>query len=294
MEKNKKKRQKDMKDFVIEKRNEVNSMINNEFSLIEYKIFCVYLSRINARDENTRSVEITIEDFQSVLGVNNISITAIRAVVERLSKRQIHIPEKNCFDQYKTYNVFSVCKIVKITGRWILQLDVDGDILPLIFDFKEQYVTYRLKNVIGLKSTTQMRMYEILKQYEKIGERELEISDLKKLLGISEKKYTRWDNLKKYVIDSCKEVLEKNTDLRFDYKRGGSEIGGKWITIVFSIYANPATKGHSSSSYEEDLDNDDLQPDSENDEDGFDTDDLRLSASHDEDADDELQRLPLF
>ena len=43
-----------------------------------------------------------------------------------------------------------------------------------MFDFKDRYFKYELWNALRLKAPSQIRMYEILKQYENIGKREIE------------------------------------------------------------------------------------------------------------------------
>ena len=84
-------------------------------------------------------------------------------------------------------------------------------------------------------------MYEILKQYEGLGKRELTITELRELLGIGVNEYsdrTGWSNFKKYVLDSCQQALKESTDICYTYERGRTGKGGKWLTIVFHIFKN--------------------------------------------------------
>ena len=48
-----------------------------------------------------------------------------------------------------------------------------------------KYFKYELWNALCLKSLNQIRMYEILKQYEGLGRRELSVQSLRELLGIA-------------------------------------------------------------------------------------------------------------
>lgn len=66
-----------------------------------------------------------------------------------------------------------------------MEINASDDALPLMFEFKNRYFTYELWNALRLKSPNQVRMYEILKQYEKIGTRTLTIKELRNLLGIA-------------------------------------------------------------------------------------------------------------
>jgi plasmid replication initiation protein len=110
-----------------------------------------------------------------------------------------------------------------------------------MFDFKQSYFKYELWNALRLKSPNQVRMYEILKQYESLGKRELTVTELRELLGIDKNEYadrTGWSNFKKYVLDSCQQALKETTDICFTYERGKAGPGGKWLTIVFYIKKN--------------------------------------------------------
>lgn len=79
-------------------------------------------------------------------------------------------------------------------------------------------------------------MYEILKQYERIGERIISVEELRELLGINKKDYQRFDNFKTRVLDGCQEALEKYTDIKFTYEPyGKKEAGGKILNLKFTI-----------------------------------------------------------
>ncbi len=95
-----------------------------------------------------------------------------------------------------------------------------------------------LTNALILKSTNQLRMYELLKQYENIGKREFDIDDLRELLGIKPDEYSRWNNFKARVLDSCQQALAEKTDISFTYAPGKKGAGGKWLTIIFFISVN--------------------------------------------------------
>ena len=122
-----------------------------------------------------------------------------------------------------------------------MEIDAHDKALPLMFDFKSHYFKYELWNALRLKSANQVRMYEILKQYEKIGKREIEVRELRELLGVSDNEYsdrTGWSNFKKKVLDSCQQALKDTTDICFTYERGRTGAGGKWLTIIFYISRN--------------------------------------------------------
>ncbi len=82
-------------------------------------------------------------------------------------------------------------------------------------------------------------MYEILKQYEKSGERTLSVIELRELLGIGKDEYPQWERFRVRVLESCQKALSESTDIKFNYepdkKRGP---GGKILKLKFLISKN--------------------------------------------------------
>jgi hypothetical protein len=108
-----------------------------------------------------------------------------------------------------------------------------------MFDFKNKYFSYQLWNALRLKSANHLRMYEILKQYETIGTRILSVEELKTLLWIGGEEYPRFGDFRNYVLDSCKQALERDTDICFTYEPYGKKgKGGKILSLQFTITKN--------------------------------------------------------
>jgi hypothetical protein len=82
-------------------------------------------------------------------------------------------------------------------------------------------------------------MYEILKQYETVGERILNVDELKELLGIDKNEYALFNNFRKWVLDVCKKALKEHTDIKFTYEPYGKKgKGGKIQSLKFNIEKN--------------------------------------------------------
>lgn len=227
------------KTALVEKRNILNEIRNNSMSLQELRFFSIYLSKINARDMSTRVVIFPIADFQKIMGLQTLNFAQIRENFTHILQQVVSVPNENG-KGFTSFQLFKCCTLMQddVTGEWYVEIDANDKALPLMFDFKRNYFTYELWNALRLKSTNQIRMYELLKQYEKIGYRELTVRDLRALLGIAPDEYPRWDNFKRKILDGCQQALKENTDICFTYEKGRSGRGGTWISIIFHIYKN--------------------------------------------------------
>lgn len=226
---------------IVEKRNVLNELRSNNMTVQELRFFSIYLSKINPWDISTRAVRFSMNEFQRIMGFGRLNISQLKTSTDSLLSKIVHIPNESGYG-YTAFQLFKECRLDRDENEeWYIEIDAHDKALPLMFDFKNRYFKYELWNALRLKSPNQVRMYEILKQYEKIGKREISVSEVRELLGIDKKEYsgrTGWSDFKKYVLDSCQQALEENTDICFTYERGKVGKGGKWLSIIFYISKN--------------------------------------------------------
>lgn len=225
---------------IIEKRNVLNEIRASNLTLQELRFFSIYLSKINPRDENTRSVKFPFADFKKIMDFGKLNIQQLKNSADSILGKKVFIPLES--GGFEGIVLFDKCKVDKNSnGEWFVEISASNAAMPLMFDFKERYFRYELWNALRLKSPNQIRMYEILKQYENLGKREISVKDLRELLGISDTEYssrTGWSDFKKGVLDSCQKALKEITDISYTYERGKTGTGGKWLTIIFHISKN--------------------------------------------------------
>ena len=224
--------------YIVTKRNVLNELRANDMTLQELRFFSIYLSRINPNDISTRVVRFTISDFQAIMELGRINIDYMKQVTDSLLCKVVHIPKER--GGYTSFQLFKECSVdIDEQNEWFVEIDAHDKALPLMFEFKERYFSYQLWNALRLKSSNQLRMYEILKQYERIGSRIVAVDELKGFLGVEEKEYKRFNNFKSRVLDACQQALQKYTDIKFTYEPYGKRgKGGKIQFIKFTIQKN--------------------------------------------------------
>ena len=227
------------KDYIVTKRNVLNEIRANSMTLQELRFFSIYLSKINANDISTRVVRFSLADFRSIMELDSrIKPDYMKQVTNNLLCKVVNISDDR--GGYIGFQLFKECKVsMDWSGEWYIEIDAHDKALPLMFEFKEKFFSYQLWNALRLKSSNQFRMYEILKQYENVGTRVIAIDELKELLGIEKKEYALFNNLKKWVLDACKQALSENTDIEFTYEPYGKRgKGGKILFLKFTIQKN--------------------------------------------------------
>ena len=224
--------------YLIKKRNILNEIRANNMTLQELRFFSIYLSKINPADLSTRIVRFPMSDFQKMMELGRIDISYMKNVTNSLLSKIVNVPNER--GGYEGFQLFKGCVVdINNKNEWYVEIDAHNKALPLMFEFKDRYFSYQLWNALRLKSSNQLRMYEILKQYEKTGERTISIEELKGLLGIGKEEYPRFNDFKKWVLGACQQALIENTDIKFTYEpHGKMGKGGKVLNLKFKIEKN--------------------------------------------------------
>ena len=216
----------------------LNEIRSNSLSLQELRFFSIYLAKINARDTTTRVVRFSLDEFQRIMEFGRLNLSQLKNAVDSLLCKVVGVPtERGGFDRFQ---LFKECRLDQDDkDEWFIEIDAHDKALPLMFEFKERYFTYELWNALRLKSANQIRMYEILKQFEFVGERTISIQELRELLGIDKDEYPRFNNFRARIIDACQEALATNTDIKFTYEPAGKRgQGGRVNALKFNISHN--------------------------------------------------------
>lgn len=229
------------KDNRCEKVNILNEMRSNSMTLQELRFLSIYLSKINARDEDTRVVRFQLDEFKKIMELGRLNIKSLKDSTARLLQKVVSIPDDN--GGYSQFQLFSDIEVKQYEyGSWYIEIDCHNKALPLFFNFKKNYFTFELWNELRLKSVNQIRMYEILKQHQRQATYIFELKELRELLAIKESQYKRFGDFKTYVLEPCKIALAKNTDIIYNYeliKKGAKVIAIKFFIEKNKNYKNP-------------------------------------------------------
>jgi len=136
-------------------------------------------------------------------------------------------------ESYDQIWLFSRVKYLKGTGSFTIKLNDEAT--PYFFDLKNNFTAMQLKSVLNCSSKYAKRLYAIACQWRSVGTKRFEIPELKKMLGLIDKKgneqFERISDFKKFVLDIARTQICENTDIEIDYelKKRGREFF--WITL---------------------------------------------------------------
>ena len=214
-----------LKDNLIEKSNILNTLRCGNMGLTELRFFCLYLSKLNARNPEKRTIQMSIAEFEELFDVK-FNSTMFNYKIEKIMSRTVKIKENNDIRIIALYSEF----------RWnsknykTLNVTCNYDIVPYLFELKKNYTKYMIENIVKLDSVQKIRLYEILKQYEKLGMIKFNIVDLQEMMccAIREFKFFKRDTLTPAIRD-----INQYTDIQVSYEKNLS--CRKVVALTFTI-----------------------------------------------------------
>jgi plasmid replication initiation protein len=209
-----------------------NSLVEGHYRLtmIQQKIVLTMASLVQPEDEDFKWYRLDVKHFAEILGGNNHDYREMVASVHNLMERVVTI-YVNDVEYLKTHWVQKAKGL--ITGGNYVDVSFDPDLKSFFLHLKEQFTTYKLKNVMQLKSSYSIRIYELLKQYQAIGRRTITISRLREMLGITPKEYTLYGDFKRKVLLVAHKEVNEKTDISFDYRE--TKLSRKVNELEFTI-----------------------------------------------------------
>lgn len=184
-----------------------------KLGLDEQRLLLACISQIDSRLDLSKKDEFTVtaKQFASMFGSDPKSAyKQIEAAAEDLFERKIVVDNKK--EKIKFVSRWS-SSVEYNYGEGSVTIGFSQKILPLISQLKEQFTKYNLEHVSRLTSVHAIRIYELCLQYLKIGERNFEMSEFKKILGL-DGQYPEFKDFNKRVLKSSIDQINKHTDIK--------------------------------------------------------------------------------
>lgn len=116
-------------------------------------------------------------------------------------------------------------KLIQVSFLSYCEYDLDSEVLKLQFHpYLKPFYIYLKKNTQGevsdilpLRSIYSIKVYELLKKYQKKGEKEFSIEQIRKIFRIKSDEYGRYNDFKRKVILKAQKELPLKTDIAFDF-----------------------------------------------------------------------------
>lgn len=217
-----------------------NSLVEASYrlSLVEQQIILFSIARGREEDvllDPSTPVTISASDFAEMFGVNPKLVYAqLKEAMDVLYERSVLIHEIDRKTQKeKVTKSRWISTASYINGAGQIQIIFAPKVIPFLTRPTREFTRYEIEQVSEMSSIYAIRLYELLKQYQRIGKRQIRVDELRQMFAMEEGEYPRMFDFKKRVIDVAVTQINAYTNIRVSY--GNVKEGRSVVGFIFKI-----------------------------------------------------------
>jgi len=210
-------------------------MTLNEKRLINLAI--AKLDSVLAESEQLQDIPIMAEEYMRIYKVSGKNAYAEMAqAAKRLMNRQMTIRHEG-----KSYTIYNL--LVESTYRereGVVVITLNPRLASQLIGLRNQFTQFILESVRHFKLFSSARIYEMMKSVESQGHYEIGLDEFKARVLADKKKYQRFSDLKRWVLEPALAEINTLSDIQVTYEPVRE--GRKIKKIRFKIKKNNQTK----------------------------------------------------
>jgi len=209
-------------------------LVNSRYKLTanETKLILNAISEIQMHDEAFHPYRIRVTDISEELGRKQ-NHSRLKEFCEGIFKKPVHIPKER--GGWLICNWFS--SIEYLAGSGEIQYKISDELKPYLLDLKQRFVKTNLRHILPMTSEYAIRIYQLIKERQKLGERSFDLAELQDQLQVPKSLHVYAD-FKRKVLNVARKQINQYTDLEITEIREIKR-GRKVVEIVLSFAHNP-------------------------------------------------------
>jgi plasmid replication initiation protein len=209
-----------------------------ELTITEQRIILYAITQIKPDDEKFKEYTLKIQDLYDICGLKDESYTEFKKIIQGLQRKfwwilmeDPHEPGTEC---ESSVNWFTIARTNKKSGRFTLMFH--PDMMVYLLELSKQYHENKLfytqmlfRYMLPMKSTYAVRLYQLLKSYQKNNAMwYFPTEELKRLLDCLH--YERFADFRRFALEPAIREINKYTDINVSWEATDKE--GKRITEI--------------------------------------------------------------
>ena len=192
---------------------------------------------------------IHTSDIEAITG-RQWQINQLTKSTELILTKMFEVEDSESYTQFVLFQYFKYLK-----GQRSIQVKLSEIALPYFFELKSNFTALQLKSTLSVTSKYAKRLYALGCQWRSVGKKRFEIEELKKMLGLIDKRgkeqFEEVSAFRKNVLEIAKKQINEESDIYFDYKLIKQGRSFRWV----EIYVNAKVAQQLVINFEESIDN---------------------------------------
>jgi plasmid replication initiation protein len=217
------------KELVVHHNNLTESIYN--FNELELNLFVVIICKM--RNESENLVKFEANEIKTLINSKNRSYSRFEKVIHGLQDRTIELKTESGYKRVKPFPTLDF----DLKNKTV-EVEMNSKLIPQFRELKERFTKYLLADFLNLKSKYSKRIFQLLKQYESIGKRDISIEDLKRFLECNTDGYKKLYILETRILKPSLNDINTSTSMNVGYEKikNGRKVVG------FHFFINESSK----------------------------------------------------
>lgn len=211
-------------------------LVNAKYKLstAEIRFVMVALTQLENDDTEFTEYEIKVSELEEKLQAEQ-NETRLKQFAKKLLSKPLEVPTE---DGFIIANWFADIEYIK--GQAKFKVSFSKKLKPYLLELKKRYVSYNLKNILPLTSSYSVRIYQMLKEYEKLKIRYIKVDELMDILQVPNS-YKLYSKFKQGILQVAEREICEHTDICFTFEE--EKEGRKVDRLILRIYPNKQEQG---------------------------------------------------
>jgi plasmid replication initiation protein len=205
------------------------------FMTLQQKRVMIWLvSRIKPDDVDFKEHVLSVKELVEICQLSGESVyKQIKDITFSLVEKGIRIIDITDPNNKREIQVSWLSSADYYKGQ--VKLSFSPKLKPYLLQLKDRFTVVNALDLMQFKSVHAIRIYELLKQYQDIGERILTIEEIKECCGVGDRLKT-YPNFEKKLLLIAQREINNKSDISFNFERVKNS--RKIVAIKFIISKN--------------------------------------------------------
>lgn len=202
--------------LVVKHNNLIQTVTRHKYELtvLEQKMIGYILSMIKPNHTlSDNHIVFDIQTFCKICGIdydNGGNYAYIKNALEKLAQNSFWID----YGEGEMLFQWIVAPYIR-KNSGIIEIDIPKKIMPYLVELKEKFTVYQLYQILALKSSYSIKLYELLLSYSFLEEYIFDLEEIKRLIQCPHKEYK---DFRRYALEPAIKEINEFTNLEVAWK----------------------------------------------------------------------------
>lgn len=224
---------KESQKYYVAKSNVLIQKSRFTMTVKQNRLMLYLISKIRPNDTGNEVYNISLRDFSKVCNIaldSGKNYEDAKKAIKELADKSVWVLQDDGNEVLLRW--LNRVRLNKKTGCF--EISFHCDMLPYLYDLKEKYTLYCLDNVLTMNSKYGIRLYELLKSKQYLGNEIIfSLNELRNRLDVLG--YKRYQDFRRYVLDIAIYDINECSDLKISYRAQKSNESNSVDTVIFTI-----------------------------------------------------------